>query len=179
MRPRTAVYGLLGEFDTPLALRKAARRAWRAGYRDLDAYSPYAVEGLGGDLGLRRTRIPFVVLMAAVVGAAVGYFMQFWTMGVDYPFDVGGRPYHSWPVWIPITFEVMVLVSGVSALLAMLFLNGLPRLHHPLFNVGRFARASQDAFFLCIEATDPKFDRVLTRQFLTSLGAKDVAEVPH
>ena len=123
--------------------------------------------------------MPFVVLMAGLVGGGVGFFMQYFSMGIDYPFNVGGRPYNSWPVFIPITFEVLMLVSGLAALLGMLFLNGLPRPHHPVFNVPQFARASQDRFFLCIEAIDPKFDLEATRQFLLGLGPKEVLEVPH
>jgi hypothetical protein len=155
------------------------RRARREGYRNMDAYTPYTVEGLASELGLPRTRVPFVVLIAGLVGAAVGFFMQYWSMAVDYPFDVGGRPQNSWPVFIPITFEVMVLVASFATLFGMLFLNGLPRPHHPVFNVPRFARASQDRFFLCIEATDPRFDREATKQFLAGLRASDVVEVPH
>jgi hypothetical protein len=118
--------------------------------------------------------------MAALVGATAGFFMQYWSMVVDYPVNVGGRPLNSWPVFIPITFEVMVLVAAFAALLGMFFLNGLPRPHHPVFNVPRFARASQDRFFLCIEATDPRFDPQGTRQFLAGLHPLgDVMEVPH
>jgi hypothetical protein len=114
------------------------------------------------------------------VGAAAGFFMQYWSMAVDYPFNVGGRPHNSWPVFIPITFEDMVLVAGFATLFGMLFLNGLPRPHHPVFNVPRFDHASQDRFFLCIEATDPLFDRQRTRDFLAGLHpASEVAEVPH
>jgi hypothetical protein len=120
-----------------------------------------------------------VVLMAGIVGGAVGFFMQYYTMAVDYPFNVGGRPHNSWPVFIPIAFEVLVLVSGFAALLGMLFLNGLPQPYHPLFNVPRFARASQDRFFLCIEAKDPAFDREGTWQFLVGLAPAEVEEVPH
>jgi hypothetical protein len=179
MKPRTPIYGLMAEFETVAGLRKGARRARRAGYRDMDAFAPYPVEGLATDLGLPRTRIPFIVLVGAIVGAGVGFFMQYYTMAIDYPFDVGGRPPNSWPVYIPIAFEVTILVSSLSAVLGMLFLNGLPRLHHPVFNVERFARASQDGFFLCIEATDPQFDREQTRQFLDGLQAKAITEVPH
>jgi hypothetical protein len=179
MKPRTPIYGLIAEFETPLAVRKATRRARRAGYRDLDAYTPYPVEGLASDLGLPRTRMPFVVLIAALVGAAAGFWMQYWSMAVDYPFNSGGRPDNSWPVFIPIVFEVMVLVASLAALLGMLFLNGLPQPHHPVFNVERFVHASQDRFFLCIEATDPHFDREETRRFLVGLNATDVMEVPH
>jgi hypothetical protein len=178
MRGRKPIHGLLAEFDSPEALRRATRRAWRAGYRDMDAYTPYPVEGLARDLGMVRTRIPFVVLTAGLVGATVGFGMQFWTMAMDYPFDVGGRPENSWPVFLPITFEVMVLVAAFAALLGMMFLNGLPRLHHPVFNVPQLVRASQDRFFLCIEATDAQFDRLRTAEFLEGLAAKEVMEVP-
>ncbi len=179
MKPRTPIYGVMAEFETPQEILQAVRRARREGYRNMDAYTPYTVEGLASELGLPRTRVPFVVLIAGLVGAAVGFFMQYWSMAVDYPFDVGGRPQNSWPVFIPITFEVMVLVASFATLFGMLFLNGLPRPHHPVFNVPRFARASQDRFFLCIEATDPRFDREATKQFLAGLRAKDVVEVPH
>jgi hypothetical protein len=179
MRPRTPIYGLLAEFTTPEAVLQATRQARQNGYQDIEAYAPYSVEGLAEELGLRHTRMPFVVLMGALVGAAAGFFMQYYTMAVDYKFNVGGRPYNSWPVFIPITFEVLVLVSGTAALIGMLFLNGLPRPHHPLFNVAQFARASQDRFFLCIEATDPQFDRQATQDFLARLGPVRVTEVPH
>jgi hypothetical protein len=179
MKPRTPIFGVLAEFETPEQILAATRHARQAGYRVMDAYTPYPVEGLATELDLPRTRVPFVVLVAGVVGAAAGFRMQYWSMAVDYPLNVGGRPFNSWPVFIPIAFEVMVLVAAFSALLGMLFLNGLPRPYHPLFNVDRFVRASQDRFFLCIEATDPHFDREGTRQFLTGLGPAEVAEVPH
>jgi hypothetical protein len=169
----------MAEFETAGEILEAVRASRREGYRVMDAYTPYAVEGLASELGLPHTRVPFVVLTAGLVGAAVGFFMQYWSMAVDYPFNVGGRPENSWPVFIPIAFEVMVLVASFATLFGMLFLNGLPRPHHPVFNVPRFARASQDRFFLCIEATDPRFDREGTKQFLARLRAKDVVEVPH
>jgi hypothetical protein len=169
----------MAEFETPRAVLEATRRAREAGFQAMDAYTPYPVEGLADELGLRRTRVPFVVLVAGLVGAAVGFLMQFWSMAVDYPLNVGGRPYNSWPVFIPIAFEVMVLVASFAALFAMFFLSGLPQPHHPVFNVPRFAHASQDRFFLCIEATDPRFDRERTRQFLAELGPAEVVEVPH
>jgi hypothetical protein len=169
----------MAEFETPDQVLHATREARLAGYRDMDAYTPYPVEGLADELGLPRTRVPFVVLIAALVGAAAGFFMQYWSMAVDYPFNVGGRPTNSWPVFIPITFEVMVLVAGFAALIGMLLLNGLPRPHHPVFNVPSFVRAMQDRFFLCIEATDPKFDRLQTAEFLRGLHPVAVVEVPH
>ncbi len=179
MKPRTPIYGLLAEFQKPEEVLQATRQARLAGYKDIDAFAPYPVEGLGEELGMKHTRMPFVVLVAGITGAVVGFFMQYYSMAVNYPFNVGGRPTNSWPVFIPITFELLVLVAGFSALIGMLVLNGLPRPHHPLFNVPQFARASQDRFFLCIEATDPKFDRSATRDFLAGLAAMEVLEVPH
>ena len=136
----------------------------------MDAYTPYPVEGLAAELGMRKTRIPFVVLMGGLVGAGVGFFMQYYSMAINYTFNVGGRPYNSWPVFIPITFELLILVGALAAFLGMMFLNGLPRPHHPVFNVPQFARSSQDRFFLCIEATDPQFDRQATAEFLAALN---------
>lgn len=179
MRPRTPIYGVMAEFETAEQVLAATRRARQEGYVQMDAYTPYPVEGLPEELGIRRTRVPFVVLTAGLVGAATGFFMQWWSMAVDYPFNVGGRPHNSWPVFIPITFEVMVLVASFAALLGMFFLNGLPRPHHPVFNVPRFVHASQDRFFLCIEATDPRFDRQRTRQLLLEMNPFEVVEVPH
>jgi hypothetical protein len=170
---------LLAEFETARDVLRATRQARRAGYRDMDAYTPYPVKGLAAVLGLPRTRVPFVILVAGLVGAGVGFLMQYYTMAVDYPFNLGGRPENSWPVFIPITFEVMVLVASIAALLGMLLLNGLPQPHHPIFNVKRFVEASQDRFFLCIEATDAQFDREKTREFLTGLQPAAVMEVPH
>jgi hypothetical protein len=169
----------LAEFDAPQAVLKATRQARRDGYRVMDAYTPYPVRGLGAALGEPRTQIPPVVLAGGIVGAITGLFMQGWTMGWDYPFNAGGRPLFSWPVFIPIAFEVLILIASLSAVLGMLFLNGLPRPHHPVFNVPRFTEASQTGFFLCIEALDPRFDAERTRQFLVEQGAKEVLEVPY
>ena len=177
MKPRTPIFGVMAEFETADQILDATRRAHQAGYRRMDAYTPYPVEGLATELDLPRTRVPFVVLIAGLVGAAAGFFMQWWSMAVDYPFNVGGRPLNSWPVFIPITFEVMVLVASFAALLGMLFLNGLPKLYRPVFNVPSFDRATQDRFFLCIEATDPRFRRDGTRRFLETLTPRQVSEV--
>ena len=179
MKPRTPIYGLMAEFETPQQILSATRRARLAGYRDMDAYTPYPVEGLSAELGLPRTRVPFVVFVAGLVGAGAGFFMQWYAAAFDYPVNVGGRPLNSWPAFIPVTFEVMVLVAAFASLFGMLFLNGLPRPHHPVFNVPRFDRASQDRFFLCIEATDQIYDAAATRQFLEELQPVAVVEVPH
>jgi hypothetical protein len=179
MKSRTPIHGLMIELEKPEEVLEATRRARQAGYRDMDAYTPYSVEGLAAELGMKQTRVPFVVLMCGLVGAAVGFFMQHWSMAVDYPFNVGGRPLNSWPAFLPIVFEVMVLVGSFAALLGMLFLNGLPQPYHPVLKVPRFVEASSYRFFLCIEATDPLFDREATKRFLAELPAKDVIEVPN
>ncbi len=179
MTPNPAIHGLMAEFETAQQILEATRRAREAGYCDMDAYTPYTVEGLSAELGLPRTRVPFVVLVAGIVGASTGFFMQWYSMAIDYPFNVGGRPLNSWPVFVPIAFELTVLVAAFGALFGMLFLNGLPRPHHPVFNVPSFERASQDRFFLCIEAIDPKFDLEQTRRFLAETHPAEIMEVPH
>jgi hypothetical protein len=179
MKPKTPIYGVMAEFETPQQVLEATRRARRAGYTHMDAYTPYSVEGLSAELGLKRSRVPFIVLIAGLVGAATGFFMQYYSMAISYKLNAGGRPHNSWPVYIPIAFEVLVLIASFAAFLGMLFLNGLPRLYRPVFNVPRFARATQDRFFLCIEATDPHFERTATSQFLAALGPYEVVEVPH
>jgi len=167
------------EFQSADEILAAARSARLAGYRQMDAYTPYAVEGLATELGMRRSRIPSIVLVGGLVGAGVGFWMQYYSLAIDYPLNVGGRPYNSWPVFVPIAFEMTILVAACSAFLGMLFLNGLPLPHHPLFNVPQFDRASQDRFFLCVEASDPLFDMGHTTTFLASLAAQgEVLTVP-
>jgi hypothetical protein len=174
-----SLFGLMAEFETAQDVLQATQRAWQAGYRRMDAYTPYPVEGLAQVLGHRKTVIPSVVLVAGLVGGAIGFFMQYWSMAVDYRFNSGGRPYNSWPVFIPVTFELLILVGSLAAFLSVLFLNGLPRPNHPLFNVPEFARASQDRFFLCIEAADAHFEMEKTSAFLAGLAFGGVVlEVP-
>lgn len=173
------LHGLMIEFVEPDQILDATRQAWNAGYRQMDAYTPYPVAGLPAALGLKRNWIPSIVFFGGLIGAAFGFVMQYYSMAVDYPLNVGGRPYNSWPVFIPITFEVLVLVAAFTAFFAMLFINGLPRPHHPVFNVPGFELASQERFFLCIEATDPKFDRDQTARFLLSMEHMgELIEVP-
>jgi len=180
MTPSTAIHGLMAEFETAPEILRAARRTTQAGYRHVEAYSPHPVEGLAEELRLPRTQVPFVVLVGGLVGACTGFFMQYWTLAVNYPMNVGGRPYNSWPAYVPIVFEVMVLIGALSAVIGMFFLNGLPEPYHPVFNDPRFDRATQDRFFLCIEATDPKFDLQATREFMQSLSPLgQVLEVPN
>lgn len=171
------IYGLMAEFEDPDVLLIAARGAHRAGYRHMDAYSPMPVEGLAEAIGFRKTMIERLVLAAGILGGTGGFMLCWWISVIAYPHIVAGRPLNSWPAYIPITFESMVLIACLTAVIGMLALNGLPQPYHPVFNVKGFERASRDRFFLCIESTDPKFEFDGTRVFLQSLGATEVVEV--
>ena len=178
-KDRPPVYGLMAEFDHPEQLVSAAERARKAGYKKMDAYSPMPVEGLAEALGSRKTLVPLIVLIGALCGGSGGYLLQYWLSAIYYPINIGGRPLHSWPSFIPITFELTVLVASLSAVIGMLALNGLPQPYHPVFNVARFALASRDRFFLAIESADPKFDINETRLFLEDLGSREVSDVDY
>ena len=171
------LHGLMVEFGDPNELLAAAARAREEGYRRMDAYTPFPVEGLADALGFQDRRVPLIVLIGGIVGCVGGYLLRSWASVVEYPLNVGGRPLHSWPAFIVPTFETTVLCAAIAAVFGMLALNGLPMPYHPVFNVARFAFASRDRFFLCIEARDPKFDRVDTRRFLETLSARSVMEV--
>jgi len=177
MAKPTAIYGLLAEFDDPNALVAATTQAYREGYRRMDAYSPFPIEELHEALGGHHTRLPLIVLIGGMFGGLGGYALQYWTQAIAYPINVGGRPYHSWPAYIPVTFECTILAAALSAMLGMVALNGLPMPYHPVFNVPRFALASRNRFFLCIEARDPKFDVERTRRFLETLEPREVTTV--
>ena len=176
--PAPTIHGLMAEFDSPTALVEAATRARLAGYRNMDAYSPIPIEELSEALGLKRTRLPLLVLLGGIAGGTAGYGLEWWSSTIEYPMNIGGRPFHSWPQFIPVTFETTVLGAALTCFFGMWALNRLPQPYHPVFNVPEFARASSDRFFLIIEATDPRFDLDATRQFLADmhpLGVSDVA----
>ena len=175
--PAVPLHGVIAEFESPAALIEAARQARAAGYRKMDAYTPYPIEELAHALALPRTKLPLLVFLGGALGCATGLGMQWFATVIHYPLNVAGRPLASWPSYIPITFELTVLFAAIVAVLGMLALNGLPMPYHPVFNVPGFALASRDRFFLCIEAGDPLFDADKTRAFLSSLGAREVAEV--
>ena len=176
---RTPIYGIMAEFDSPSDLVAAARRTYEAGYQKIDAYSPFPIEELAEAIGFHSNAVPLVVLVGGLLGCVSGYSLQYWVSVITYPINVGGRPLHSWPAFIVVTFEMTILFAGLAAVLGMLALNGLPMPYHPVFNVPRFALASRDRFFLCIESRDPLFDRHDTAEFLSSLAPREVCEVAH
>jgi uncharacterized protein involved in cysteine biosynthesis len=171
------LHGLLAEFGSSGELIEAIRRTRGEGYQRVDAYTPYPIEEVWEALGHHRSRLPLLVLIGGILGCVGGFLLQYWVSVIAYPLNVGGRPLNSWPAFIPVTFELTVLAASLFAVLGMLALNGLPMPYHPVFNVARFALASRDRYFLCIEALDPKFDRYRTAEFLRDLNASEVTEV--
>jgi hypothetical protein len=167
----------MAEFEDATSLVAATRRAHEQGYRRMDAYSPFPIEELHEALGSKHTRLPLIVLIGGLVGCIGGYTLEYWSSVIAYPLNIGGKPLHSWPAFIPVTFECTILAAALSCVLGMLALNGLPMPYHPVFSVPRFALASRNRFFLCIEATDPKFDLEGTRRFLETLNPREVTTV--
>jgi hypothetical protein len=171
------LYGILAEFETPEGLLSAARRAYAAGFRAMDAYAPFPIEGLSDAIGFRPRSVPLIALFAGMLGAATGYGMQFFIHSISLPINVGGRPLNSWPSFVPVTFEMGVLFAALALFFGLVLLNGYPQPYHPVFNVEAFTRASRDRFFLCIEARDPQFEPESTRRFLRDVGALGVNDV--
>ncbi|HVH58000.1 MAG TPA: DUF3341 domain-containing protein [Vicinamibacterales bacterium] len=172
------LYGLMAEFADVNALVDAARQTRAEGYEKIDAYTPFPVHDLFEVLSLNDRRVPLFVLLAGILGCLAGFGLCYWVSVIAYPMNIGGRPFNSWPSFIPVTFEVTILLASITAVLTLVLLNGLPLPYHPVFNVRSFAqRASQDGLFLAIEAEDPKFDLERTRSFLKQLGAKEVNEI--
>jgi len=172
------VFGLMAEFDNVNDAVIAARRTYAAGYRKLDAYSPFPVEELSEAIGFHKNGVALVCLIGGLLGGTAAYTLQWWINTIAYPVNIGGRPLHSWPSFIIVTFEMTILFSGLSAVFGMLALNGLPMPYHPVFNVPRFELASKDRFFLMVFSSDKNYDAVRTRQFLEALNPISIAEVP-
>jgi hypothetical protein len=182
LNPRSSIprlYGVMAEFEEPTRIVIAARRAHEEGYRKMDAYTPFPIEELTEAIGFHHTRLPLIVLIGGIVGCVGGFFLCYWVSTIAYPLNIGGRPLNSWPSFIPVTFECTILLAALAAVFGMLALNGLPEPYHPVFNVPNFEQATRNRFFLCIEATDPKFDAEATTAFLKSLGAREVSEVEY
>src|SRR5215831_12521032 len=169
------IYGMMAEFENPTDLVEAAQRAYREGYRRMDAFTPFPVEGLAESIGFKRNHMPLIVLIGGILGLISGYGLSYWVSVIAYPLNIGGRPLHSWPAFIPVTFEMTILFAALFAVLGLLAINGLPTPYHPVFNVPRFALASKDRFFLLIEAKDPKFDIDATRRFLERSQPREVS----
>ena len=173
------IYGLLAEFDSPQALVAAATKVREAGYRRIDAFTPFPIEELADAIGFRDRRVPLFVLLGGLTGTVVGLGLEYWVSAMAYPLNVGGRPYASWPAFIPVAFETTILFAAFAAVISMLALNGLPMPYHPVFNAPRFSAASRDRFFLLVEAADPRFDRMQTKQALGELHAREVTELAY
>jgi len=190
-----SIYGLVAEFTDPDQILEAAKKARDAGYRKMEAYTPFPIHGLAEALEIHDWRVPWLIFICGLIGTCLGYGLEYSTSTpildhlprfirmlptmneMSYPLNVGGKPFHSWPTFVPVAFETTILFASLSAFIGMLLLNGLPRPYHSIFNAPNFERASQDRFFLCVEAVDPKFDYETTWQFLQSLGPEAVAEV--
>lgn len=178
LSPKKDLFGVLGRFEETGALIRAAKQVRRAGYTEIEAYSPYPVHGLARAVGFRRSRLPLLVLIGGLVGCVGGFAMQYWIMVIEYPLNVGGRPLNSWPAYMPVTFETTILAAALTAVLGMLALNGLPRPHHPLFSIEQFDSASRDGLFLFVLARDKKFEVSAVRDLLAEVGSKEVIDVP-
>jgi|SRR5690242_16773635 hypothetical protein len=177
MKRGAKIYGVLAEFDDPQSLLEATKAARREGYRCMEAYTPFSVDEVSRELGHRRGALPWIVLLGGFIGGGGGFFMEWYSMAIAYPFNIGGRPLWSWPAFIPITFELTVLGAALFGAFGMLALNRLPQPYHPVFNVPQFSLATQNRFFLCIQADDPHFDRDRTREFLNGMNSRELFDV--
>ena len=180
MPVREGIYGLLAEFDTPSELVVAAKTAYNSGWRRMDCYTPYPVEEAAEAIGFHKNKVPLVTVVGGVMGLCAMFSLETWIATLAYPLNIGGRPTYSWPAFIVPAYEWTILFAGLSACFGMLALNGLPSLYHPLFNAPNFrGGATDDKFFLCLEALDPKFDVAETRAYLESFGPTSVVEVEY
>jgi hypothetical protein len=173
------IYGLMAEFETPTELVRACKAAYAEGYREMDAYSPFPIEEASEAIGFHKSAVPLVTLTGGILGGLSGFALQYWINVIAYPLNIGGKPYDSWPAFIVPTFEMTILFAGLVGMFGMFALNGLPQPYHPVFNVDRFSKVTRNRFFLCVEATDPKFDLTGTQQFMERLKPLSISEVPH
>lgn len=167
----------MAEFDTATELVDAARAVRNAGFRRTDAFSPFPIHEMDEALGIKRSILPLLVFFGGITGLMLGIGLQVFVHYIDYPMNIGGRPFLSWILFVPASFELTILLAGFTAVFGMLFLNGLPRPYHPVFNVPRFALATREKFFLLIESADEKYDYDETKKFLQSLDPQEVFDV--
>ncbi len=177
-KPIEGLYGVIAEFNDPQSLLDAANAVRERGYTETDAFSPFPIHGLAEAIGFRKSRLSLVVLVMGLLGGLGGFFMCWYANVIAYPLNIGGKPYNSWPAWIPIAFECAILLAAFGAVFGMLALNGLPMPYHPVFNVRRFDQASRDKFFLVIQARDAKFNLDEVRDFLDTLEPREIVDVP-
>ncbi len=177
-KPMEGLYGVIAEFSDPQSLLDGANSARENGYTDLDAFSPFPIHGMAEAVGFHRSHLSLIVLIMGILGGTGGFLMCWYANVVSYPWNIGGRPFNSWPAFIPITFECTILVAALGAVFGMLALNGLPMPYHPVFNLRRFDQASRDKFFLVIQARDPKFNVDEVRDFLDTLNPREILDVP-
>ncbi|MGA9565121.1 MAG: DUF3341 domain-containing protein [Candidatus Korobacteraceae bacterium] len=173
------IYGLMAEFETPTELVHACKAAYSEGYREMDAYSPFPIEEASEAIGFHKSAVPLITLTGGILGGLSGFGLQYWINVIAYPLNIGGKPYDSWPAFIVPTFEMTILFAGLVGMFGMFALNGLPQPYHPVFNVDAFSKVTRNRFFLCVEATDPKFDLTGTQQFMERLKPLSISEVPH
>ena len=171
------LHGVMAEFDTPGALVRATKAAVAKGYKKYDAYSPFPIEELNDVMHLHRNKLPLMVLIGGLLGGSLGFALQYFITVIYYPINIAGRPLNSWPSYIIITFELTILLASITSVFGLFALCGFPMPYHPVFNAPRFALASNDRFFLCIESSDPLFDAAKTSEFLETLEPKEVCEV--
>jgi len=174
MSENSRILGLLAEFENPAALMEAAKKTRDAGYEKFDCHSPFAIHGMDQAMGLKRSPLGWIIGLAALIGTSGALALQWWTSSIDYPMVISGKPLFSYQAYVPVTFAIGVLFSAFAALVGMLAINGLPRLHHPVFYSDNFAKVTDDGFFISIEADDPKFDITRTEEFLKSIGGKNL-----
>lgn len=177
MQTSPKLYGILAEFANPAKLMKAARLTNRAGYTKFDAYSPFPIHGMDQAMGLKESKLGWIVLSHALVGFAGGLALQIWSNSIIYPINIGGKPFMNLPAYVPVTFELTILLSAFAAVFGMFFLNNMPRHHHPLFNSGNFERVTDDKFFICIEASDDIFSEKEAEKFLKEAGATNIEKI--
>ena len=176
--PTNVTYGIMAEFDSAESIVNAARRVMSEGFTKAEAYTPVPIEELNDIIHKKRTILPAISLAGGLSGMATGFALQYWASVIEYPFNVGGRPFASWPAFVIPSYELTILFSALATTIGMIALNGLPQPYHPVFNTPRFSLASSDKFFLVIESVDPRYDGAKVSRLFQDMGAKGVYEVP-